>query len=87
MEFRGGISLCRLLTVSAPLMLATVGTLASAQSIYPTKPIRLLVGFPVGGGADVAARALGPRMSESLGQQIIVDNRPGAGSSIASEIE
>jgi tripartite-type tricarboxylate transporter receptor subunit TctC len=53
---------------------------------YPTKPIRLLVGFPVGGGADVAARALGPRMSEYLGQQIIVDNRPGAGSSIASEL-
>jgi tripartite-type tricarboxylate transporter receptor subunit TctC len=64
---------------------------ASAQSAnsgrdYPTKPIRLLVGFPVGGGADVAARILGPRMSEGLGQQIIVDNRPGAGSSIASEI-
>jgi tripartite-type tricarboxylate transporter receptor subunit TctC len=53
---------------------------------YPSKPIRLLVGFPVGGGADVAARTLGPRMSESLGQQIIVDNRPGAGSAVASEI-
>ena len=58
---------------------------ASAQT-YPTKPIRMLVGFPVGGGADVAARVLAPRMSEALGQQIIVDNRPGAGSSIASEI-
>jgi tripartite-type tricarboxylate transporter receptor subunit TctC len=58
----------------------------SAEHDYPTKPIRLLVGFPVGGGADVAARVIGPRMSETLGQQIIVDNRPGAGSSIASEI-
>ncbi len=46
----------------------------------------MLVGFPVGGGADVAARTLGPRMSELLGQQIIVDNRPGAGSSLASEM-
>jgi tripartite-type tricarboxylate transporter receptor subunit TctC len=46
----------------------------------------MLVGFPVGGGADVAARALAPRMSELLGQQIIVDNRPGAGSSLASEM-
>ena len=46
----------------------------------------MLVGFPVGGGADVAARVLGPRLSEALGQQIIVDNRPGAGSAIASEI-
>ena len=60
---------------------------ANAQTAsYPTKPIRMLVGFPVGGGADVAARVLGPRMSEGLGQQIIVDNRPGAGSSIASEM-
>src|SRR5688572_11862826 len=46
----------------------------------------MLVGFPVGGGADVAARVMGPRLSESLGQPVIVDNRPGAGSSIASEI-
>lgn len=59
---------------------------AWAQAAYPTKPIRMLVGFPVGGGADVAARTLGPRMSELLGQQIIVDNRPGAGSSLASEM-
>jgi len=72
------------------LGLATVVVTALAGSAgaqtYPTRAIRMLVGFPVGGGADVAARILGPRMSESLGQQIIVDNRPGAGSSIASEI-
>jgi tripartite-type tricarboxylate transporter receptor subunit TctC len=68
---------------AAVLLFATVSVLGQS---YPTKPIRMLVGFPVGGGADVAARILGPRMSESLGQQIIVDNRPGAGSSIASEI-
>jgi tripartite-type tricarboxylate transporter receptor subunit TctC len=73
--------------VSALLVLAATAAPASAQAQpYPTKSIRLLVGFPVGGGADVAARVLAPRMSESLGQQIIVDNRPGAGSSIASEI-
>ncbi len=59
---------------------------AHAQQPYPTKPIRMLVGFPVGGGADAVARTLGPRMSEMLGQQIIVDNRPGAGSAIASEM-
>jgi len=57
-----------------------------AAAAYPTKPIRMLVGFPVGGGADVAARTLGPRMGESLGQAIVVDNRPGAGSAVASEI-
>ena len=58
----------------------------AADAPYPTKPIRMLVGFPVGGGADVAARVLGMPMSESLGQQIVIDNRPGAGSAIASEI-
>ena len=77
------------------LKIISIALCASAQATalaqpanagYPTKPIRMLVGFPVGGGADVAARAIGPRMGEFLGQQIIVDNRPGAGSSIASEI-
>ena len=68
------------------ILCASVFSMALAQQTYPTKPIRMLVGFPVGGGADVAARAIGPRMSELLGQQIIVDNRPGAGSAIASEI-
>src|SRR6185436_8254655 len=73
--------------VSAILVLGAIIAPAGAQAqAYPTKSIRLLVGFPVGVGADVAARVLAPRMSESLGQQIIVDNRPGAGSSIASEI-
>jgi tripartite-type tricarboxylate transporter receptor subunit TctC len=70
--------------LAAPLHVRSAS--AGVAPEYPTKPIRMLVGFPVGGGADVAARVLGPRMSEGLGQQIIVDNRPGAGSSIASEI-
>ncbi len=64
---------------------AAIAAPAVAQT-YPTKPIRMLVGFPVGGGADLAARLLAPRLSEALGQQIVVDNRPGAGSAIASEI-
>jgi tripartite-type tricarboxylate transporter receptor subunit TctC len=71
--------------VSVIAGLTVIATAASAQT-YPTRPIRMLVGFPVGGGADLAARILTPRMSESLGQQIIVDNRPGAGSAIASEL-
>ncbi len=76
----------RIFLAGAFLLLAGVNAIVFAQQSYPTKPIRMLVGFPVGGGADVAARTLGPRMSELLGQQIIVDNRPGAGSSLASEI-
>src|SRR5262245_15027258 len=65
---------------------AATTTVGAQTTAYPTKPIRMLVGFPAGGGADVIARILGPRLSEALGQQIIVDNRPGAGSAIASEM-
>jgi len=53
---------------------------------YPTKPVRLIVGFPPGGGADVAARLMGQWLSERLGQQFFVDNRPGAGSNIGTEV-
>jgi tripartite-type tricarboxylate transporter receptor subunit TctC len=58
---------------------------ASAQQ-WPGKPIRLLVGFAPGGGTDIVARALGPKMSEILGQQIIVENRAGAAGTIAADL-
>jgi tripartite-type tricarboxylate transporter receptor subunit TctC len=53
---------------------------------WPNKPIRLLVGFAPGGGTDIVARALGPKMSEVLGQQIVVENRPGASGTIAADL-
>ena len=68
----------------ATCVLATVAAFASAQS-YPDKPIRLVVPFPPGGGADNLARAVMPRVGEILGQAIIIDNRPGAGGNVGSE--
>ena len=59
--------------------------LACSQA-FPVKPVRVLVGFPPGAGVDIAFRLIGPRMAESLGQQIVVDNRPGAGGNIAGEL-
>jgi tripartite-type tricarboxylate transporter receptor subunit TctC len=53
---------------------------------YPTKPIRLLVGFAPGGGTDTTARAISQKLTASLGQQVIVDNRPGVSGNIAAEI-
>lgn len=52
---------------------------------YPNKPVRFLVGFPPGGVADVLARVIGPKLSEHLGQPVVIENRVGAGSNIAAE--
>lgn len=59
-------------------------TSAQAATDYPTRPVRLIVGFPPGGGADIVARVVANRMAQELGQPMIVENRAGAGSTIAS---
>jgi tripartite-type tricarboxylate transporter receptor subunit TctC len=58
--------------------------IASAQT-YPARPVRLIVGFPAGGAADITARLIAQSLSESLGQQVVVENRPGAGTNIGTE--
>ncbi len=63
---------------------ALAGGYAAAQT-YPSKPINLLIPFPAGGGTDVLGRLLGQKVSSSIGQQVVIENRPGAGGSIASE--
>lgn len=68
------------------LLLGVYSWLAVAQATYPNKPIRLIVGFAPGGGTDIVARALAPKMSEILGQSVIVENRAGAAGTIGADL-
>ncbi len=72
------------LSLVATGMLLGAG-LAQAQGSYPEKPVRLIVPFPPGGGADNLARSIFPRAAQALGQPIIIENRPGAGGNLGAE--
>src|ERR1700755_845228 len=71
------------LAASAPV-LSALGRVASAQT-YPSRPVLLLVGYAPGGVNDIVARLTGQMVAERLGQQFIIENRPGAGSNLATE--
>jgi tripartite-type tricarboxylate transporter receptor subunit TctC len=70
----------------AAFCLAACSGAAHAQADYPSKPIRLVVGFAAGGISDVLARAIAAKFSQLVGQQMIVDNKPGAGTTIAGDL-
>lgn len=77
-------------TTMRRVALALIGLAASAsaaaQSGYPARPLRLLVGFPPGGTTDIVARAIGDQLAAGLGQPVVIDNRPGAAGKIAAEV-
>jgi tripartite-type tricarboxylate transporter receptor subunit TctC len=70
----------------AALLLALAASSAGAQEQYPSRPIRLYVGFPAGGGPDLIARVIGAKLAEGWGQAVVVENRPGASGSIAADV-
>src|SRR5688500_1719075 len=69
----------------AALFLALLVPLCGAAQSYPSKPIRLLVGFSPGGAPDIIARMLGAKMQDGLGQPILIENRPGASGNVAAD--
>ncbi|WP_315735490.1 MULTISPECIES: tripartite tricarboxylate transporter substrate binding protein [unclassified Bradyrhizobium] len=71
------------LIASAVPSIAAVGKASAAD--YPTRPVRFVVGYPPGGATDILARLIGQRLSETLGQQFIVENKPGAGNNIGTD--
>ncbi|MFZ1089574.1 MAG: tripartite tricarboxylate transporter substrate binding protein [Xanthobacteraceae bacterium] len=70
--------------IASAVALPTFARIATGQN-YPSRPIRIIVGFPPGGAADVTARLIGQWLSERLGQPFIIENRPGAGTNIGTE--
>ena len=77
----------RLLAAACVALLAcAAATAAAAAEDYPTRPVRIIVGFPPGGDTDLVARIVGPKLGEALKQQVVVDNRAGANGTIAAEL-
>jgi tripartite-type tricarboxylate transporter receptor subunit TctC len=82
-------AICRIaLRISAGIFsgLSALASIGSASALdYPTRPVRFVVGYPAGGATDILARLVGQRLSERLGQQFVIENKPGAGNNIGTE--
>jgi tripartite-type tricarboxylate transporter receptor subunit TctC len=76
----------RFLQLAGAVIAAPAGSRLAWSQAYPVRPMHMVVGFAAGGGADIMARLIGQALGERLGQQIIVDNRPGAGTNIGTEV-
>lgn len=74
------------LLAAPPAALHAQTASTSSGQTYPAKPVRILVGFTPGAGVDIAIRLIAPKIGDALGQQIVIDNRPGAGGNIAAEL-
>ena len=66
--------------------LACVASAARAADDYPNHPVRWLVGYPPGGSTDIVSRLIGQYLSEHMGQQFVIENKPGAGNNLATEM-
>lgn len=77
---------CVLAGIAFACVAAMTAVPAKAQDKYPSKPIKMVVSFAVGGPTDIVARIMGARMGELLGQQVIIDNRPGAGGNLGADV-
>jgi tripartite-type tricarboxylate transporter receptor subunit TctC len=80
------LRVCFVAVIAAWLALACVCNAQPCAVAFPVKPIRFVVGFTPGGPSDILARALGQKLAERWGQQVVIDNRPGAGGNLAAEI-
>ena len=70
---------------AAAILAALAGAGVCTAQNYPNRPIRFLVGFPPGGTSDILARSIGQKLAEAVGQQVVIENRPGAGGNIGAE--
>jgi tripartite-type tricarboxylate transporter receptor subunit TctC len=82
----GVLALVALLAVAAPPSSAKAQDKAHAQDSYPSKPVRIVVGFAPGGSVDLMARFYGKRFGDTWGQSFVVENRPGAAGNIAAQL-